>query len=469
LSIATKSEQVNPNSEEKIVKSRVCRQPSQHFRICHLLQVVFFIFGIQLAVPAFAEEPNQEDMLNVRQSVEIALDANLAVLISKDEVEAARSTKKVQRSNLLPTLNTTYSYRRDDEEASIGGIAVASKNEYNFALSFNQPIFRGFDLINQYRIADLGLDAAEVNENVTRLNVIFETKNTYFTVLKRQKLVMVGQDTVKNLRAQEEVSRNFYEVGMRPLNDLLQVQVRVANAMQNLITAQNDLQVAESEFNVVLRRSVNSPVLISDVQIFTPLEHDLDYYLDQADKNRLEIKLADLEIQIAGKEVKIAQSNYYPSIDLTGNYFRRGNDFTVDGGEGIFDANGWSILATASWNFWEWGRTHYGKKEKLSRLSQAQHNEQDIKDQVHFEVKRAYLKVIESEKNIVTIEKALEQARENLRINKERYKEQVSTQTEVLDAQTLLTITEVNYVNALYDFKIAKAALQLFISLEVLE
>ncbi len=77
--------------------------------------------------------------------------------------------------------------------------------------------------------------------------------------------------------------------------------------------------------------------------------------------------------------------------------------------------------------------------------------------------------MIESEKNIVTVEKALVQAKENLRINEERYKEQVATSTDVLDAQTLLTVTRTNYVNALYDFKIAKAALQRAISLEKLE
>jgi outer membrane protein TolC len=61
------------------------------------------------------------------------------------------------------------------------------------------------------------------------------------------------------------------------------------------------------------------------------------------------------------------------------------------------------------------------------------------------------------------------QGKENLRINEERYKEQVATSTDVLDAQTLLTITRTNYVNALYDFEIAKAALQRAISLEKLE
>ncbi|NNL41439.1 MAG: TolC family protein, partial [Desulfobacterales bacterium] len=117
----------------------------------------------------------------------------------------------------------------------------------------------------------------------------------------------------------------------------------------------------------------------------------------------------------------------------------------------------------------EWGRTCYGVKEKVSRLSQAKHDKEELYDNVRLEVKRSYLKARESEINITTIEKAIEQAKENLRISEEQYRHQVATSTDVLDAQTLLSRTMTNYYNALYDFKIAKAALHRVISLEVTE
>jgi len=179
--------------------------------------------------------------------------------------------------------------------------------------------------------------------------------------------------------------------------------------------------------------------------------------------------VADLEVQIAGKDYKLSQRDYYPAVNLTGTWTRRGTDWDVDGGEGIGDKDFWDIRATATWNFWEWGRTRYGVKEKLSRLSQAKSRKKEIHDNIDLEVKEAYLRTIESEKNITTIEKAIEQAKENLRITEERYKEQVSTTTDVLVAQTLLTDTMTNYYNALYDFKIAKAVLYRAIGQEMLE
>ena len=89
--------------------------------------------------------------------------------------------------------------------------------------------------------------------------------------------------------------------------------------------------------------------------------------------------------------------------------------------------------------------------------------------QIRLEVERSYLKARESERNIVTIETAIEQAKENMRITEERYKEQAATSTDILIAQNLLFRTQTNFFNALYDFKIAKAFLQRAIGLEVLE
>jgi outer membrane protein TolC len=265
------------------------------------------------------------------------------------------------------------------------------------------------------------------------------------------------------------VADNFYQVGMTPLNDLLQAQVELANAKQELIVAKNNLDNAESNFNTLLRRPINTPVVLKDILDYSPFEETLEYCLSEAEKNRIEIKMSDMEIEISQKEIQLAKKDYYPSIDLKGNYFNYGTEWDVDGGEGIYDPTGWNIQAVAKWNFWEWGRTSYGVKEKHSRLAQAQLQKKEIFDNIHLEVKTAYLRTQEAERAIKTVETAIEQAKENYRINQERYKEQISTQTDVLIAQTLLTRTMTNYYNALYAFKISKATLYRSIGQEVIE
>ena len=445
-------------------------------------QLRSFLISIGIAIltssPAIVFADETIGTFNLIQTIDTALKANLGLKRSKEEVNAALATKKARTTNFLPTFSARYGYIRRDQatnQALLGqsgqstNVIINPEDEYNFITSFSQPIFTGFALLNQYKIASLGLDVAEISEKLTRQDVILDAKNAYFSILKSQKLMAVAEDTVKQVNAQKEVAENMYQVGMSPLNDLLQSQVQLANDKQRFITAQNNLEISKSQFNTLLRRPVNAPVAIVDILDYTPFEHDISYCLNQADQNRLELQVAELEVQIADKDYQLSKSDYFPSIDLTGNWTRRGTDWDVDGGEGIADKKFWDIRATATWEFWQWGRTRYGVKEKLSRLSQAKYRKEEISDNIELEVKQSFLRTKETEKNITTIEKAIEQAKENLRITEERYKEQVSTTTDVLVAQTLLTETMTNYYNALYDFKIAKAVLYRAMGQEILE
>jgi outer membrane protein TolC len=433
--------------------------------------------GIILSHPVVNFALDDGEKLNLKQTIEAAIEVNLRLQQSQDEVKAAEANKNASRTEFFPTLNARYFYlRRDQPTTQVLGtdqgaidVLINPEDEYNFVTSFSQPIFTGFALLNQYKIASLGLDVAEISEKLTRQDIILDAKNAYYSILKAQKLMQVAEITVKQITAQKDVAENMYQVGMSPLNDLLQSQVQLANAKQSLITAQNNLAVAKAQFNTLLRRPVNAPVSVEDILDYMPFEQDIDYCLTQAGENRLEIQVADLDVEIAEKDYKLTQRDYYPSVNVTGTWTRRGTEWDVDGGEGIGDKNFWDIRATATWDFWEWGRTIYGVREKLSRLSQAKSRKEEILDNIDLEVKEAFLRTKESEKNITTIEKAIEQSKENLRITEERYKEQVSTTTDVLVAQTLFTETMTNYYNALYDFKIAKAILYRAIGQVVLE
>jgi outer membrane protein len=433
---------------------------------------------IMILFPGVVVAQDAAETLDLQQTIRRALDANLGLQKSRQEIEAAQAAKNSRRTYFFPTLNSQYSYLQRDKPTStavglpngqVAELITTPEHEYDFVTSFTQPIFTGFALINQYKIASLGLDSAEVNNKLIRQDVILDAKNAYFSVLKTQKLVDVAKDTVTQISAQKEVTENLYQVGMSPLNDLLQSQVQLANAKQQLIVAQNNLDIAKAQFNTVLRRPVDAPVSVQDILNYQIFERDVGWCLKEAEKNRLEIRIADLDIEIAQKGYELAQSNFFPSINLSGNWYKRGTGWDVNGGKGIADPEFWNVQATASWDFWQWGRTRFDTKEKYMRLAQSKTSKQEVLLNIKLEVKQAYLKTKESEQNILTIEKAVEQAKENLRITEERYKEQVSTNTDVLVAQTLLTQTMTNYFNALYDFKIAKAVLYRAIGQEVWE
>jgi outer membrane protein len=82
-----------------------------------------------------------------------------------------------------------------------------------------------------------------------------------------------------------------------------------------------------------------------------------------------------------------------------------------------------------------------------------------IKDLIRLEVKEAYLSLREAEKNFTVADQSIKQAEENFRISEFRYREQVATSLEVLDAQTLLTQAKNNIFQALYAYNLAHSRL----------
>ncbi len=439
------------------------------FKIKWIGLFLCFISIQPILFPVCSKAQEPVEIITLKQTIESAVKANLGLKSSKEETAAAMAVKKARRTQFFPTFSASYQYNRLDASVETSGFVLSADEEYSFVTSFSQPIFTGFSLLRQYDIAKIGLDRAQIKERLVRQDIILDAKNAYFQILQTQKLHDIAQKTVVQIRAQKEVADNFYQVGMTPLNDLLQAQVELANAKQELIVAKNNLDNAESNFNTLLRRPINTPVVLKDILDYSPFEETLEYCLSEAEKNRFEITIADMQIEIAQNEIQLAKKDYYPTVDLEGSYFKRGTEWDVDGGQGILDPSGWSVGAVAKWNFWEWGRTIYGVKEKHSRFNQAKLQKKEILDNIQLEVKTAYLRTQEAERAIKTVEKAVEQAKENFRIFQERYKEQISTQTDVLIAQTLLSRTETNYYNALYAFKISKATLYRSIGQEVIE
>jgi len=452
--------------------------------------IIVFTNPLCVTAASLTEEPLE--VFTLEQTIKKALSANLNYKKSQEVVEEATAIRNQQVTNFLPTLTATYQYTHHNEELrsqsfttpdinitgppsftipgmTIPGYIIQPEDEYAFVFTVTQPLFTGFGLINGYHLADLGLDAARINEKLSRLEIMYKAQEAFYLLLKAQKILEVVKETVDQVSAHKDDAANFYEVGLIPLNDLLKAQVELANAQQELVTAQNNLELTRSNFNLVLHRPVNSPVEIEDVFSYVPFENDLDYCLGVADKNRLEVKIATLQVKMAKTEMRIAQKDYFPTVTLQYNYYQLGTEWDVQGGEGILDTYAWDVVAKAQWNFWEWGRTYFQVKEKESRLKQAQLQLESLEDQIFMEVKRAYLKTREAEKNIVTIKKAISQARENYRITRERYKEQLSTSTDVIDAQALLSRTMTHYYNALYDLKLSKALLYKSMSVESIQ
>ncbi|KQC06045.1 MAG: hypothetical protein APR62_08625 [Smithella sp. SDB] len=431
--------------------------------------IVLILFAITLfPLWVFAGE-----LLTLDASIEIALKNSTVINIAKEGTKSAIAQKREAITGFLPKFSTSYSYTRLNEEpfsrfqglppalSYMNGleVPVGTKDNYNWAIEAKQPLFTGGGIWANYQASSIGEDAAYLEETARYQDVVQDVKIAYFNILRAKRIQVAAQQSVEMLTAHRDVAENYFKVGMIPKNDLLYAEVELANGKQALIRAKNAVELAKSGFNTVLKREIFTPVEVVDILNYQPLKKSFDQCLNIARQKRPEIKIASLKAEQAGKFVRVAQSDYFPSLSIVGNYERFGDTASVSGSD-FKDAESWYVMAVASWNFWDWGKTKFRVDQSKAKENQAAETVKELDYQITIEIKNAYLVLKETESQIVVWQKVIEQAEENYRIAEERYKERVATSTEVLDAQTLLTKAKSEYASALGDYNINYAKLQ---------
>lgn len=433
-------------------------------RTC-LLAITFIFVLFSAAFAAKGKAPlvigqQESGPLTLKQSIEIALQKSPTLQGAQGAIREAKYRRMGTVSDFLPLASTQYSYTRFGEAPTSGGIVVGTKDYYNWTSTVTQPVFTGGALINSYLLARLGVDIAKVEFERTKFDLILQVKEAYYGVLKAEKGLEVAEKAVEQLDAHYTVAQAFFDVGMIPKNDLLQVAVQLAQSRQDLIKAQNALEISRAVFNTLLRRGFNEEVRLRDPLEYVPMTINVNVFIEEAYRERPELKVSELQIKSAKKEVGVAASKLFPQVSVVFSYVREGDELSVNGSRYITDADNWNVMGVAKWNVWDWGKAWWGVGETKARVFQAECALEEVKDAVRLEVQAASFTVIEKKKSIQVAETAVSQAEENFRINEERYKGQVATSTDVLDALTRLTQARTNYNTTLSDYNIARARLQ---------
>ena len=427
--------------------------------VCLRVVELFFLVAAVVmltAVASEAEAQGEPPLLTLQQSIEIALERNFDMQLAREEIHAAQEGRKEAGTGFLPSFSGRYSYRRLSEDPY--AVLYADRNQYRLTGTVKQPLFTGFAILSNYRLAVLGLDVARIRLAQARLDLILQVKEAYFGILSAEKIHEVAEQAVQQLQAQLDVAENFYRVGRCPKVDVLDAEVRLAEAMQQLIWAANDLRLSKARFNTILNRTMDQEVAVADILSDQPYEKPYESCLKISLQNRPELMEAEKNVAKAEKEITLAKSAYYPNVSISGNYYRAGDDPDV-GGSDFVDRENWDVMAEATISFFEWGKTRYAVNQKRTRLRQAKQTLQQMVDIVYLEVKTNYLNLQTAERNISVAQKSVESAEENFRISGERYRQQVATATEVLDAQTRLSQARTNHTKALVEFNVARARL----------
>ncbi|MBI9077461.1 MAG: TolC family protein [Desulfatibacillum sp.] len=459
-------------TENFVMKSNINRmvQPGLGGRL--VLMAMLFTLTCIIANPVRAAEDSQSP-LTLQEAVAKARSHSYLSQAQNLDYEGSLEEKHQALTGFLPKVQANYrliSYREQPYRIS-GGMraSVAHQALYHWDATIIQPLFTGFGLTSKYQMAELTTRVRKQEKQQVNLDVGRDAKSAYYNVLLTEKILQVREQTIQAIQAQESDAQKFFDQELIPLNDLLRAKVALANALQEKEAAAAQLQMAQAGFNLLIGEATDSPVLLEDVNAVQPLDTDKDLpqYVSAALVNRPVLITGRLGLQSLEKAVQAAQSRYYPQVSAFASYEQDGNNPAANENDYANRYNS-SAGIQAQWDVFEWGKTRSQVAQSRLGLKAAQQRIMALEDKVRLEVESAYRDLEVACRNIATSEQALGQARENWRIIRLQYQEQMSTSTDVLDAQTYLSQADTNYYLSLYGYLISLADLERAVGLETI-
>jgi outer membrane protein len=405
-------------------------------------------------LPGEAAEPPVTH-LDLKEALRLAWKANPNLQISRLQALIAGDQVVRARSGLLPQVKTQVSQTIYDDplKFTIGGGGLGfpqtNRNFWSSQTSVNQLLFDFWGTPSKYMAAVKGQQASLLDTAQTRDDVFLTVAQGYFKTLRAKKLVEVAKQEVIDLKEHLRIAQDQYQFGIVTFNDVLQAKVTLADAEQRLIVAETDYIDLRSTLNKVLMLPVTAATVLKDEQVeLKPWA--LGEATDAALKHRSDLRASQERIQQQEKVVTETRAQFFPQFSAQAGHFYQVNN-------SLLHNNQWFVIFGMNWNIFSGLDTKAALSQAKLKVQQLQEQQKDMNEQVQLDVQKAYLRIKETVDRIKTTKTAVTQGEENLRLNEERYKESVGTATDVIDADTLLTRTRVNYWTAVYDHQMAKA------------
>ena len=416
--------------------------------------------------PGLIQEQNAiADVKMTEESTKVTLAEGLKIVTAESHVvkvaeqdEAiAEADSLITRARLLPSVNASGSYTSlaNQPTAVYLGQAIPTSDRYykSYGINIRQVLFDFRGNLSRYEASRMLLEAQKLNTASIRNAIALEFTIGFYDFLESQRLVEVAGKEVESVEAHLKNAQNLYGAGVITKNDLLQAQVRLSDARQRLLSAKNTQSICASRLNKLLLRPLYWQVHAIErrQEISAPGSLDIDKAWQTALAGRPEIQIVDKTLQSLDLENVSKKSEFLPKLFVRGSYDYMENTYS------LHDDN-WSLILGIDVNLFEGGSSLADLKKTKYRKSRLAEQRAKLVDEIKIEVQRYILDLQDAYERIQVTRDAASQAQENLRINKERYDEGVGTATEVLDAVTLLTTAEANYIRSVYDYRKAEAA-----------
>lgn len=408
--------------------------------------------------------PGHSAAESLQQAWHTALNVDHTLKAVQENTIASRHRLKSAKAARLPSISVGVGYTAlQDTPASqvnFGGGNIQFPVAENESLAYKAmtvlPIYTSGQIAGHIDAASSALLASKQIESGTVLDLKLQVAETYIAVLRSAKSLEVAESHVSSLIAHANDVKNMHDQGMVSRNDLLAAQVALADARQWAIKAGNILDISRSAYNRLLARPLKQTVELDELQV-TFFDQSLASLTNQAIKKRYELQVLLEQANALSSQAKAIRAQSGPQVALSGGYDYQQNQYQVHEGQ-------WLLNLGMQWKIFDAGliKNRASATERQSLSLKQQYD--DTLSQIELQVRQYWLDGQETKKRVKVTEQSISQAEENLKVNRDRYENGLSTNTEVLDAETLRIRSLDNHANAIYDAVLANIRLKRAVS-----
>ena len=404
------------------------------------------------------------EVLTLNNAKEIALKNNPDLLAEEHAKKSAKYDFWKSTLSLIPSVNFDGTYT--EYKPGLGmGVGPTADEARTYGYTIMQPIFNGGKIWLGSRIQNDAAKIAAANYFNKKLGTITEVESKYFSVLENQDLLETAQKDLQSSEIQLEIAQVRYETGTLSKAEYLQLQSQKASKEVSLIQIENLYSISRLALANFLQISPDYTLetisldqyanFIYNFQSLNSEQVDelIAEVIEISKENNPSLKMAQLSEAINKKSLIIAGGNFLPSLNLSYSKTWSKYDYQND----YEDSERLMLIASVSIfpiidNAAEYIKAKHNYKNSYYDYKSAE-------DGIELGLKSSVLNLIASAKSVNATKKALEFAEETYLQMEERFRNDIITTGELLDAEVMLTSSRNQYTKSFYDFLRTRSSL----------
>ena len=373
----------------------------------------------------------------------------------RSRTTAALARYEQVKGNLYPQLKLSAGYSRlseiDPFKITIQGreiqISPVILDSWQNRASLQQTVFTGGRAKFAEQSALLLAKATELDATKDRDEVAINLVNTYFNLYKLSKTKTLLADNKKTAAARLNDVQNMQAQGMALANDVLRVQLQLDNIEQQELELQNNEAIAYFNLGIMLNRDLSNGSTIDTTNITAKSAEALATLLQRGLANRSELKAVELRTKASENALKSANGAYLPTVSVGANYLYANPNQRIQPAVAQFKGT-WDVGATVAFDVTNLLTNRKNVDEATANIAIAKMGGEQLSDAIRMDINAAYLTYQNSLAKAALQKKSIAAAAENYRITNNRYKQNVATLTDLLDADALLLQARINLATA---------------------